>query len=465
MAIITTLVVITLGEISYHHHKNGELDDMRLALALDANQIAPSLELPVRNLDHTEINKIAEGMMQDPILQGIVLKLADNQTVICARERDAQGNIKVMEKELPAAGLLVEKRDITLSNKTLATITLLGTTKPVDVKAKNLLKWVIGNALWVESVLIVSLYLLIQNLVFKPLKEVEAYAAAVSAGGSTASVGTFRGELESLHSSLKKMVGQLEARYKQLEAEMSVRKRMEAELAQVSRLTMMGEVTASIAHEVNQPLAAVVTNAQAVSRWLAATPPNLDESREAVHRIARDGNRASEVIRRIRALVKKGEPARTPVNLNELVQETIVLTKPELILNKVTLQTELAPELPRVPADRVQLQQVLLNLVVNAVDSMSAAADRPRFLRIRTDHPEPQAVQVAVQDTGLGIKPDEAERLFEPFYTTKPHGLGMGLAISRSIVEAHGGRLWATPDDGRGVTFQFTLPVQEGGAS
>jgi len=237
----------------------------------------------------------------------------------------------------------------------------------------------------------------------------------------------------------------------------------QAELAHVARVTMMGELTASIAHEVNQPLAAVVTNANAASRWLAANPPNLDEAREAIERIARDGARASEVIRRIRTLIKKSEPSRTSVDLNELIEETVALTQPELKHKKVSLRTELSPRLPRVPADRVQLQQVLLNLFVNAVDSLSTVSDRPRMLRIQTERTEPHSVQVVVQDTGAGIKPDEVERLFEPFHTTKPHGLGMGLAISRSIVEAHGGRLWVTPNDGRGATFHFTLPAHDGG--
>ncbi|HTV63159.1 MAG TPA: ATP-binding protein, partial [Verrucomicrobiae bacterium] len=239
----------------------------------------------------------------------------------------------------------------------------------------------------------------------------------------------------------------------------------QTELTRVSRLTTMGELTASIAHEVNQPLAAVVTNANAISRWLAAAPPNLNEARKAVRRIARAGKRAGEVIKRIRALVKKSEPTRTPLNLNKLIQETVALTQPELTRKKVSLKIELAPDLPRVPADRVQLQQVLLNLVVNAVDSLSSVANRRRVLRISTGHPQPDAVHVSVRDTGAGINPQENGRLFEPFYTTKPNGLGMGLAISRSIVEAHGGRLWAEANKGRGATFQFTLPVQDGGAS
>ncbi|HTV38995.1 MAG TPA: ATP-binding protein [Candidatus Sulfotelmatobacter sp.] len=239
----------------------------------------------------------------------------------------------------------------------------------------------------------------------------------------------------------------------------------ELELARIARLTIMGELTASIAHEVNQPLAAVVTNANAALHWLAMSPPNLGEVRKAVQRIAGDGTRASEVIRRIRDLMKKGEPDRKPINLNDLVQETVVLIQPELKRKKVSVNTELAPALPLVPADFVQVQQVLLNLIVNAIDSVSAAADHPRMLSIATNRTEPDGVQVAVQDTGTGINPQESERLFEPFYTTKSGGLGMGLAISRSIVEAHGGRLWATPNQGDGATFQFTLPIHDGNES
>jgi PAS domain S-box-containing protein len=239
----------------------------------------------------------------------------------------------------------------------------------------------------------------------------------------------------------------------------------QAELAHVGRVAMMGELTASIAHEVNQPLAGVVTNANAATRWLNFAPPNLDEAREAVQRIARDGARASEVIQRIRAILKKSEPSRSPVNLNALIEETVALTQPELKHEKVLLRMELSPQLPLVLVDRVQLQQVLLNLFVNALDSLSSVFDRTRILRVRTEQIEPQSVQVAVEDSGAGINVPNIEHLFEPFYTTKSHGLGLGLSISRSIVEAHGGRLWATPNDGHGATFQFSLPVQNGGES
>lgn len=248
------------------------------------------------------------------------------------------------------------------------------------------------------------------------------------------------------------------------EGEAKIRQ-IESELARVSRVTIIGELTTSIAHEVNQPLGAMANNADAVNRWLAATPPNLDEARSAVQRIARDAARASDVIRRIRALAKKSEPARTPLHLNEVIEETLALAKPEIARRHVSLQTSLAPNLPIVPADRIQLQQVLLNLVVNAFDSMDNLNGQPRVLRVSSGLDGPDTVQVSVQDTGVGLSPQQADHLFDPFYTTKPDGIGLGLTISRSIVEAHGGRLWAVPNSGPGVTFQFTLPVTNGGAA
>ncbi len=239
----------------------------------------------------------------------------------------------------------------------------------------------------------------------------------------------------------------------------------QAELARVGRLSTMGELAASIAHEINQPLVGVVTNANACLEWLAAAPPDLREARKAVQRIARDGKRAGEVIARIRALLKKGEPIRAPLDLNDVIRETIAIMQPELNRQRVTLRRELASELPRVRADQIQLQQVLLNLIVNAADSLHAVTERPRLLRIRTLHHKSQVVRVEMRDSGAGIDPAQAKRLFEPFFSTKPHGLGLGLAISRSIIEAHGGRLWASRNRGPGMTFRFTLPVQNGDAS
>ena len=236
----------------------------------------------------------------------------------------------------------------------------------------------------------------------------------------------------------------------------------QAELARVARATTMGELTASIAHEVIQPLAAVVANANACLRWLAAETPDLDEARAAAQRIVRDGNRASDVIARIRGFLKKGEPVTVQLGVNEVVREIIMLTQGEVLRRDASLLTELADGLPAVSADRVQLQQLLLNLMMNALDAMSAVTDRPRVLRIRTSTCESAAILVAFRDSGVGLNPEQMERLFEAFYTTKPEGMGMGLSISRSIVEMHGGRLWATPNDGPGATFQFTLPIEQG---
>jgi PAS domain S-box-containing protein len=233
----------------------------------------------------------------------------------------------------------------------------------------------------------------------------------------------------------------------------------QADLAHVTRVMTMGELTASIAHEVNQPLAGVVTNGNACLRWLTRDPPNLEEVRECLRRIIRDGNRASDVIARLRALVKKSAPAKVRLDLSDMMHEVLAMINPEARRHRVTVRTDLAAGVPAVRGDRVQVQQVLLNLVMNGIDAMQAVTDRPREIRIRAQPDGSGAVLVAVQDTGIGLEPQSMARLFEAFYTTKADGMGMGLAISRSIVEAHGGRLWATPNDGHGATFQFTLPA------
>jgi signal transduction histidine kinase len=219
----------------------------------------------------------------------------------------------------------------------------------------------------------------------------------------------------------------------------------------------MGELTASIAHEINQPLAAVVANANACFRWLANPTPNLDEAREAISRIVRDGNRASDVIGRIRALVKKGNTEKTLLDINEAIQEVVSLIHSEIQKSGVVLKMKLAAGLPRILGDRIQLQQVILNLVMNGIEAMNAVTDRPREILIRSCQHETDGVLVAVQDFGNGIDGENIKKIFDAFYTTKPKGMGMGLAISRSIVENHGGRLWAVPNDGPGTTFQFTL--------
>ena len=233
----------------------------------------------------------------------------------------------------------------------------------------------------------------------------------------------------------------------------------QANLAHVSRVMTLGELTASISHEVNQPLAAVVTNGQVCVRLLALETPRLDEIRAAVERIVRDANRASEVIQRIRALAKRTEPQMISLNINDVIREAILLVQRELLSHAVSLRTELSPALPPVLGDPVQLQQVVINLLVNGVEAMASITDRSREMLIRSQPHEAGQVLVAVLDSGIGIDSETAERLFSAFFTTKPSGMGMGLSISRSIIRAHGGRLWVSPNAGHGAAFQFTIPI------
>jgi PAS domain S-box-containing protein len=230
------------------------------------------------------------------------------------------------------------------------------------------------------------------------------------------------------------------------------------ELAHANRVATMGQLTASIAHEVNQPIAAMVTNAEAALRWLRAGPSHLDEVQQVLPSIIGDGNRAGEVIHRIRGLMKKAPPRKDRLEINAVILEIIDLTRGEAMKYGISVLTELAGHLPVVEADRVQLQQVLLNLIVNALEAMGAANEGPRELLISTRRTEISGVLVAVQDSGPGLEAAMLERVFESFYTTKPTGLGLGLSICRSIIEAHGGRLWASTNQRRGATLQFTLP-------
>jgi signal transduction histidine kinase len=233
----------------------------------------------------------------------------------------------------------------------------------------------------------------------------------------------------------------------------------EQRLARVARIVSMGELTASIAHEINQPLAAVVTNGHFCLRRLADAAPNIEELREAIGEIVNDGTRASAVISRIRALVKKAPPKMERLRVNEVIREVLALTGNELLRGGVTVQTELAADVPAVFGDRVQLQQVMLNLIMNGIDAMSMITDRPRELLIKSAK-HTDGVSIQVQDSGPGIDPGQADRIFEPFFTDKPEGIGMGLSISRSIVESHGGRLWAVAGS-NGALFEFTLPAQD----
>jgi len=236
----------------------------------------------------------------------------------------------------------------------------------------------------------------------------------------------------------------------------------QAELARVSRVTTMEQLAASIAHEVNQPLAAMVTSGNACLNWLSSSPPNLRKARNTVERIVRDGNRASDVLKHVRALVKRAPLTKSLVSINEVIQEVLALASGELRRHRVETSIELEFKLPSVMADFVQLQQVLLNLVMNAIESMATVTDRPRVLAIQSvpygldGH---SAILVAVRDSGVGLSPEGTARVFEAFYTTKSEGMGMGLWICRSIIEAHGGQLSIQPNDGPGATFQFVLPA------
>jgi C4-dicarboxylate-specific signal transduction histidine kinase len=239
----------------------------------------------------------------------------------------------------------------------------------------------------------------------------------------------------------------------------------QTELAHLSRVMTLGELTSSIAHEVNQPLAAVVTNGHACLRWIAAEPPNLNKVRESVASIIQQAARAGEVITRIRALAKKATPQKTALRIDELIFEVIGLVGGELAKHHVFLETELEPGLPLVFGDRVQLQQVVLNLIANGIEAMSTVTGRPRDLSIATKTTEGGQILISVRDCGSGLASELINHVFEAFFTTKQAGIGLGLSISRTIVETHGGRLWATANPAHGATFQFTLPLAAGTAA
>jgi C4-dicarboxylate-specific signal transduction histidine kinase len=342
---------------------------------------------------------------------------------------------------------------------------------------------------FVASVLVSIIAVLCLDYFFaKPLFSLQMddplnIVAVIAFLGTALLISRLMSQRKRAEAALQKLLGELESKVQErtaelaranddLRSEMGERQRAEealqtarSELAHVSRVMTLGELTASIAHEVNQPLAAVVTNAQACLRWLALETPRPDEARAAVERIVRDSNRASEVIQRIRALAKKAEPQMVALDINDVIREAISLEQREMLSQRVSLRTELASALPPVLGDRVQLQQVVINLVMNALEAMAPVTDRPRDMLIRSQQDDANEVLVAVRDSGMGIDSENADRLFNAFFTTKPTGMGMGLSISRSIIVAHGGRLWVSPNADHGATFQFTLPSNSQGVS
>jgi C4-dicarboxylate-specific signal transduction histidine kinase len=238
-----------------------------------------------------------------------------------------------------------------------------------------------------------------------------------------------------------------------------------AELARFARVTILGELTASIAHELNQPLAGLVSSGDACRRWLANQPPNIERANQSLERIIRDADRASKVVERVRGLAKNTPPRKAAVSVKEAVREVIVLTRGEVEQNHIRLETQFADDLPLIWADRIQFQQVCLNLIVNAIESIKNLRGGPRNLLVRTEKDASDGVLVTVSDTGAGLDSKNMEDIFNAFYTTKPEGMGMGLAISRSIIEAHGGRLWASGNVPRGAKFQFILPYYREGTA
>ncbi len=268
-----------------------------------------------------------------------------------------------------------------------------------------------------------------------------------------------------LVSSVRERTAELKQTTERLRAEMVERRRAgeayykaHAELAHVTRILTMGELAASIAHEVNQPIAAAVTNANTCLRWLAGDTPDVEEARAAASRIVKDGTRAGEIINRIRLLFKKGTPERELVDVNEVIREMIVLSRNEAARYSIAVRTELAADLPQVMGDRVQLQQVIMNLIMNSIDAMKEV-EGTRDLAINSQRAKDEQLLVSVSDSGVGLPPQQADHIFNAFFTTKLHGTGLGLSISRSIVESHGGRLWAADNPPRGASFSLTLPT------
>jgi C4-dicarboxylate-specific signal transduction histidine kinase len=261
---------------------------------------------------------------------------------------------------------------------------------------------------------------------------------------------------------LKKANDQLQSEIAEREAAESRLLAAQAEIARISRITTIGELAASIAHELNQPLGSIVMSGDACLRWLEANPPNLDEVHQAVEAIIRDGTRASNVLVRTRKLIRRGEQLRERLNINQVIHEVLSLVEDRFPRDGISLRAEMPESLPPAVVDRVLLQQVVLNLLLNAMDAMQRINDRPKLLRIRTAQSSGNIV-VLVQDSGAGLDPNHLGRIFEAFYTTKVDGIGMGLTISRSIIEAHGGRLWAVANDGPGSSFYFTLPIEKEG--
>ncbi len=271
-----------------------------------------------------------------------------------------------------------------------------------------------------------------------------------------------RDEIAQLATTFNDMVSELSFAREREAVDQARSATMQAELVRVAHLTTMGQIAASIAHEINQPLAAIVANSNAGLRWLAHATPNLDEARLALNRVVKDGHRASSIIGSIRAIFKKGDTGQALLDLNELIEEVLRLTQNELQNRRVSVRADLANELPKIMGNRIQLHLVIRNLIMNAIEAMSTVMDRERILDIRSEILKPSGVRMTVANSGRGIDPEKIDRIFDAFFTTKAHGMGMGLSICRSIIEAHGGRLSTSPRLPHGAVFELVLPAELG---
>jgi C4-dicarboxylate-specific signal transduction histidine kinase len=287
------------------------------------------------------------------------------------------------------------------------------------------------------------------------------FVGSVSAAqkSATESVRRARDDLKATVQDLQRINEELQTESRERKQAEEALRQARGDLAHVNRVTTMGELTASLAHEVNQPIAAAVTNANACLRWLTRDHPDLEEARAAATRIVKDGTRAAEIISRTRLLFKKGTTQRELVDVNDVIREMIVLLRSEAVRYSISIRAELAGDLPRILGDRVQLQQVLMNLMTNGIDAMKDL-DGARELAIKSQRTEDEQLLVCVSDTGEGLPSLQTDQIFNAFFTTKSHGMGMGLPISRSIVESHGGRLWAADNSPRGASFCFTVPTK-----
>jgi signal transduction histidine kinase len=308
----------------------------------------------------------------------------------------------------------------------------------------------------------IALAVMTHRFIVGPLRELEGLAEKVRETKNYNLRADYdsRDEIGRLAGAFNAMLAELAAARGREAADQKRTATMQAELTRVSRLTTMGEIAASIAHEINQPLTAVVTNANAGLRWLDRQPPNLEEARAALKRIVHAGGHGSNVIGSIRAMLTKGPHEKTALDINDLILEVMTLVQSELKIHSVLIRTELVDDLPHVMADRIQLQQVILNLIMNAVEAMASVSDRPRVLSVRSEKDEPASVLVTIADSGTGIDLVDMHRIFEAFFTKKAEGMGIGLSICRSIVEAHGGRISASRADPHGSAFQVTLPTE-----